>query len=266
MQSVVFIFLKKMRRKIIFLKKVGLFLSIATMILLLMSFNVVDPCLKEVRAVFDRMNETTASGKVFHLNYGIKAVLNEKDKQEKNIISASSIEMLTSNKYSWILSEQMKVYKDNINTITVLPQRKLIYLSDAVMGAKDENMYTKLKQLQDTIFKNSEKVECVNVTGQLYNKTVTLFLNSKISQALEMKKVTYYINSTENTLQRVFVEYIPNKQYKTLDYVFTDADFDYTKVNIAVPVEQLLYSGKGLLKQEYKGYEVIENRKKSYKK
>ena len=233
-------------------------------VVLVMSFKSNDPCLNEVRAVFEKMNQAPQNGKIVYVPYSVKAVLNEKDKEEKNIESASDIEMFSSNKHSWILSKQMNVYKDGEYTMTVLPDRKQIYLTDAVVE-KDDNMFSKLKQLQDTLFNNCEKVLCVDAQGVGYDKTIILFLNSKFSQFLEMKKVVYYINSSEKILHRVYVEYAPEKQYKSIDYVFGTADYDYKKTNISASVEQLLYVGK-TVKQEYKGYQIIDNRKKSYKK
>ncbi|MDP2387572.1 MAG: hypothetical protein Q8M29_14440 [Bacteroidota bacterium] len=225
-------------------------------------FKPIDTSLKEVKIVFDKMNELGTNGKTCYLNYQVKALLNEKDKQGNNIVSSSKIEMMTAAKNSWLFSDKMNIYRDQKTTITVLPTQKVIYLADAVVGKKEERLYDKLSVLQDSIFKCAEKVETLEVKNKPFNKVVTLYLNPKMSQFLELKKVVYCINTTSNTLHKVDLEYMPDKQYKTLEYVFTNMDYDYKKTNISVPVTTLFFEKKNKLKAEYTGYKVIDNRKK----
>ncbi|MFL5763621.1 MAG: hypothetical protein ACJ77K_06735 [Bacteroidia bacterium] len=216
----------------------------------------------EVRTAFDKMNDAVTGGNVFHINYSVKAVLNEKDKDNKNIVNSSEIEMYTTSSNSWILSKEAKIYKDNSNTITVLPDKKLIFFSDGAPAKKDEYIYAKLKQIQDTIFSNSKVVEATDVQGMPWNKKVRVVPNDKISHLLEMKTITYYLNTNDNSLKRVYVEYLPDKQFVTLDYLFTGIDYNCSKINMKQPAINMVYSGKKL-KSEFEDFKVIDNRKKS---
>src|SRR4051812_46957332 len=122
----------------------------------LLSFQESETCLKEVRAVFDKLNDASNLVKhVSYMNYTVTSVAAEKDNDGKNIVSSGSFEMISSSKENRIYSKEMVVLKGQENTFTVLPGRKMIYISDAVIGKKDENLYDKLKILQDTIFHNA---------------------------------------------------------------------------------------------------------------
>lgn len=226
-----------------------------------LSFGIIDPCLLEVRQVFDKLNEVSINSKeVSYLNYTV--ISTSKDAAGKSFVSKGVFEMISTSKQNRIYSKDMIVLKDQSNTFTIMPSRKMIYISDAVIGKKDENLYDKLKILQDTIFKNTTKVDCESVKGQLYNKIVTVFLNDKLSSFIDIKKASYYINSDDKTLKKVFVEYVSNKQFETIEYVFNETNFDYKKADMSVPVRKLVYENNTTLKKEYESYKVIDNRKK----
>ncbi len=235
--------------------------------LLLMSFTTSNTsskaALTEVSKIFDKLNLSASEGKnVCYLNYTVTAKLNSKETNGQNIISTSQFELITNKNQSRIISKEMMVLKDEENTITILPSRKMIYLADAVNGNKNENLYAKLKPLQDSIFKHSEKVETEDVKGKTYNKIITIQLDQKMANFIDIESASYYINTDTQVLNKVVVNYLPNKQYQQLEYNFNEVSFNYNKVNMQAPVKKQVFEHGKNLKKEYQDFKVIDNRKK----
>jgi hypothetical protein len=227
-----------------------------------MSFQIKDPALLEVRQVFDKLNEVAGGSKVSYINYSVISKLKEKDGSGNNITNSGVFELISTAKQNRIYNKDMIVLKDQTNTFTILPSRKVIYISDAVIGKKEERLYEKLKVLQDTIFKNALKVTTELVKGKSYDKIVNVVLNDKIGKYLAMKQVAYYINTQNKTLKKVFVEYLPDQQFITLEYNFNETNFDYKKADMTIPVKNLVFESGKNLKKDYLDYKVIDNRNK----
>lgn len=233
------------------------------LVILGFSFKVTDPCLLEVKAVFDKLNTMPASPKeASYLHYTVIATLTDKNANGAASTNKSDFEMYASSRQNRVYSKEMILLKDQQATYAILPSRKMIYVSDAVKGKKDESLYDKLKVLQDTIFRNAENVECTTEQGKVHNKIVAITLNKKMSEYIDIKKVCYYINTTDNTLKRVYVEYLNNKKFSSLDYIFNKTEFNITRVDMTKPVQTLVFGSNNQLLSDYKAFKVIDNRKK----
>lgn len=227
------------------------------------SFKAGNVCLSEVRAVFDKLNTVPSSLKeASYIHYTVTSVSGSKAGQEKPIVSKADFEMYASAKQNRVYTKEMVLLKDQQNTFAILPSRRMIYISDAVTGKKDESLYNRLKVLQDTLFRNTETVECESAEGKPYNKIVHITLNKKIADYLDIKKVSYYINTTDNTLKRVFIEYLDKKNLTSLDYVFNKTEFNHKKVDMSEPVKNLVFGSDKKLSVAYRDFKVIDNRKK----
>lgn len=217
----------------------------------------------EVSAVFDKLNAMPlSSNEASYLHYTVTSITNTQEAGSKNIVSRAEFEMYASSKQNRVYSKDMIVLKDQKNTFSILPSRKVIYISDAVTGKKNETLYSKLKILQETIFNNSDDVISQSSTNSSFNKIITLTLNKKMANYLDIKKVSYYINTTNNTLHRVFVEYLENKPIVSLDYVFNKSEFNCRREDMRKPVKSLVFLGDKKLAPRYQDFKVIDNRKK----
>jgi hypothetical protein len=218
--------------------------------------------LSRVSGIFDKLNAAASNSKnACYINYTVTAQLNAKNNKEKNLQSKSTYELISFKGQSRVSSPEVIVLKDEKNTFTILPSRKTIYWADAVKGKKNDNIYGKLKQMQDTIFNNATKVECAEVSGKAYDQVITIYLNDKIANYIDIRKVVYHINAKQGLLNKVYVEYLPDRQYEKVEYAFNEMDLDYTKADMSTPVKALVFDGKSLQKQ-YLGYKLIDNRKK----
>jgi hypothetical protein len=229
----------------------------------LCSFKAGENQLKEIRSVFDRLNTLPSSeNESCYMQYTVISVANNKTMDNKPLISKADFEVYASEKQNRIYNREIIVLKDQSNTFTILPSRKTIYISDAVVGKKNETLYDKLKVIQDTVFANAEKIESEKVIDKEYNKVISISLNKRLSNYLEIKKISYYIQSETKTLKRVFVEYIENKPYVSVDYLFTKTDFACKKEDMSKSVKKLVYEKSNKLINAYRGFKVVDNRKK----
>ncbi len=218
-------------------------------------------CLTKVKKVFDAMNEAVVNNKVCYLKYVITSNLSTTNENKKNVVSTGTFEMITSKSQSRVYSKEMVVLKDEKNTFSILPSRKMIYWSDAVPSEKGDQLYDHLSQLQDSIFKNVQQVECINVKDKAHTKMVSIYLNEKMSSFLGIRKATYFFNEQTSVLNKVEVIYLPGNTYERLTYDFTEVNLDYKKEDMHVPVEQLVFENGKKMQKAYLGYQVKDNRK-----
>jgi hypothetical protein len=219
--------------------------------------------LTRVSEFFDKLNAAATKEKnACYIHYTVTAWLNPLTKKGKNTVSKSSFKLICSKHHSRVYSGVMEVLKDEKNTFTIIPSRKMIYWSDAVTGKKNETLYTRLKQMQDTIFRNVKKVEYTEVKNEVYDQVITLQLNEKMSKFMEISKVIYYMSSKTGLISKVYVEYLPGKQYEKLEYEFNEIAFSYDKEDMRVPVKKLVFENDKSLQKQYLGYKLIDNRKK----
>lgn len=226
-----------------------------------LSLTVDNTCLNYVRKVFDTMNASAFSNKVTYLKYTVTAKLNERDKNDKNIVNSSEFELITMKEKARIYSKEIIVLRDEKNTFTILPQKQMIYWANSLIKDKSVDAYGNLRKMQDSILKYSDKMDCKAVKAQRYNREVAVYLNKKMSEQMQMKKVMYCIDDKKNTLIKVLVDYLPNNQFETIVYVFSEQNTDYQKADMNIPVVNLVFESGNKLQKKYAGYKLIDNRK-----
>jgi len=234
---------------------------ISTLLLLLFSGMRSDTvCLTNVKAVFNRMNEAVQKKQICYLKYVVTTRLGSAS-SGKDQVHTGTFEMITSNKQTRLYSKEMIVLKDEKTIFSILPSRKVIYWSDAAPLKKGEQAYDQLSVLQDSIFKNAEKVECTEVTGKAYTKVISVTLNKRMSTYLGISNASYFINDATQMLHQVTVNYLPGNAYESLVYDFQELNLDYKKTDMSKPVQELIFE-KGKVRPEYAGYTINDNRKK----
>jgi len=219
-------------------------------------------CLNSVKKVFDQMKTLTEGSTVSYMKYTVTAKLHEKDNNDKNIINSSTFEVISNKKNSRIYSKEMVVLRDEKNTFTILPQKKLIYWQNTFIKEKGVDAYNDLRKMQDSVFKHAEKVDCKTITGQAYTKMITVSLDKNMSAYMQMKKLTYCIDDKKNLLSKVEVEYLPNNNFENIVYVFNEQNYDYKKADMTIPVQNLVFESDKTLQKQYAGFKLIDTRKK----
>lgn len=226
------------------------------------SVKTMDSCLKEVKDIYEQMyNLLPQEGKTYLFNYSISSTLNSKDKDGKNIISHSDIELYTSKTQYRFISKSISVYQDAENKFTILPTQKTIYWADSNMGLVKENQMERMKRIQDTIFRYAQVIDCKKMEKEVIDKIVKVKLEKKFSDYMQINQVTYYLDSKHKVLKRIYIEYPSTKDVLALDFTFKEADYNYTKTQLEA-VKSIFIEDKATLKDLYKNYKLIDVRKK----
>jgi hypothetical protein len=226
-----------------------------------LSFIVDDACINSIRRVFDEMNKSASANKVTYLKYNVITTLSVKDKNDKYIVNDSEFEVISSNNRARIYGKEMIVYRDEKNTFSILPQKKIIYWTNSYINKNNNDVYKNLKIMQDSVFLNNERVDCKDIKGQPYNKEITIFLGKKVKTSMKINSVTYCLNTSKKSLSNVSMVYMPNQPYQKNVYVFKEQNFDYKKENLNTPSIDLVFENKNKLKKQFEGYKIIDNRK-----
>ncbi len=222
----------------------------------------IDPCLKEVKEIYDRMyTMLPGEGKVYFFSYRIVSTLSAKDRNGRNIVNASDIEMYSARDQYRFISKYISVYQDKESRFTVLPAQKVIYRADSDMGLLKGNRLDRMKKIQDTIFSYAEVTDCQPVKEKTADKVIRVKLQKKFAQYMQINKVTYYLDSKHQELKRLQIDYPDTREVVALDFIFNEANYDYKKMTPG-PVKNMFIGSDNKLKESYRDYKLIDVRKK----
>lgn len=224
-----------------------------------------DPCLKEVKEIYDAMyNRLPEEGKVYHFNYSITSTLNAKDKDGRHLVSSSDIDLFSSKNQYRFISKDISVYQDRTDKFTVLPAQKMIYWADSDMGLVKGNRLDRMKKIQDTVFYYADVVNCRQGVEGSADKIISVKLQKKFADYMQIRQVVYYVDSKRRELKKLHIEYPETRDVLALDFTFKDSDYDYKKITLS-GVRPLFISGKATLTGAYKDYKLIDVRKHNLK-
>lgn len=223
---------------------------------------VMDPCLKEVDAIFKSMyGQLPQKGKVVYVNYEI--VTTSRARSEKEEVKRIGIKTYAGEKQNRFISDEMEVYQDEEYAFTVIPSRKTIYWAQSAKAKNTDDRLTQMKKLQDTLFHHCERATCMPVTNEAgATKLVTLFPNKKWAELTQIESVEYYLNVEKKEIVKQVIRYGKYKTLKSVEYIFKETNYDYKGMNLTRPVKELFISGKSKLVAPYSGYQLIDVRKK----
>lgn len=223
-----------------------------------------DPCLKEVDAVFKNMyGQLPQKGKVVYVSYEIVTTSRAQSDLEKEEVKRMEIKTYAGENQYRFISSEMEVYQDKEYAFTVIPGRKIIYWAEASKAANTNDRLNQAKKLQDTLFHNYERVTCdAPNTSTGATKLVTLFPNKTWRELMQIESVEYYLNSEKKELEKQVIRYTKHKKLKSVEYLFKETNYDYKGINLVRPVKELFISGKSTLSSAYAGYQLIDVRKK----
>lgn len=222
----------------------------------------IDPCLKEVKEIYDRMYTILPEeGKVYFFNYRIVSTLNAKDQNGRHIVNESDIELYSAKNQYRFISKYISVYQDKECRVTVMPAQKVIYWGDSDMGLIKGNRLDRMKKIQDTIFHYAEVTDCQPVKQAAADKIIRVKLQQKFAKYMQINKITYYLDSKHQQLKRLQIDYPDTREVLALEFIFNETNYDYRKMSPGA-VKDLFIGADNKLKAPYKQYKLIDVRNK----
>src|SRR5690348_14560904 len=98
-----------------------------------------DPCMEELKGYYTKIKDLTIngfiSGKTTYVDYTIR--MTPVDKKEKE--QCSTIQVWVNSRDTKLVNDKMQILKNEKEAFTILPEQRMIVISDAIPIAKDHS-------------------------------------------------------------------------------------------------------------------------------
>jgi hypothetical protein len=191
-----------------------------------------------------------AIGRTHFLAFDIQSTARNAPTSVSNISNTSISISITTEKYSYE-SDYISMFVDEKDQFIIIHPKKLILKKKNPEGV-DRIDFRKeiLSTFQDSILKYGEVFICDKFKGGIHN--ISIRPPDNLRKSLQINKIEYVIDITNNTLKEVTVFYIaPHKLKKQ--------KVTYKEIGLNIPSKRLnwIFDHRGLLKAEYKSYQLI---------
>jgi hypothetical protein len=217
-----------------------------------------------VRSIYKRMNATSSEDATAHFNYTVKTVLSESSGAPADgKVSTTTADIVISKKQARYTSKEVVFYQDEVNAFTVIPSRKTIYWGDSNLSMGKKERQDRLGMLQDTLFTMCSVAENKPVSGkEEYDRCITLVPTKKAQELFGMKKLVFYVSEKKEKIYKISVDYPEGGQVEKMEITYNTMELDYKAPGMGKPVKSLFIEGRNQLVPSYKGYTLVDNRKK----
>lgn len=216
----------------------------------------------QLKKIYSRMNSTEFQ--VARLNYTVRTTLRKTPAMPENQrVSTSTIDLVVSKEQARFTSKELIAYEDKTNSFTVIPSTKTVYWSDSNMGKNKKDKMKRMSVIQDTLLDMCTVAENKEVKGHAeYDRLIVLQPNKEAAGILQAEKISFYISSTGQSIYKVTIEGTKEAQAESIEITYNNIDFNYEQEDIGKPVRNFFVQGKDQLAPAYKGYKLVDNRKK----
>ncbi|MCE3227870.1 MAG: hypothetical protein K0S32_2421 [Bacteroidetes bacterium] len=221
--------------------------------------------LNDVKRIYSQMYaDIPLLNKTTYVNYEITTKLRQQNGNAEGSVSTVDIKYYSNKTSVWFLSKDLCMYRDQKNTFTIIPKRKVVYWAQSTSANNVENRIIQMKNIHDSVFKNCKDVSSEKITenGKAIH-LVKVTLDKKWATLFQVKQITFYLNDQRTTLLKQVIEYTNNKKVESVEYLFKEVHYNYTKQNIDVPVKKKFLEGETRLRAPYNDYKLIDVRNKT---
>lgn len=218
-------------------------------------------CLEMVRDVYRRMSgATSAPGKAARFRYVVRTTANWRGKSR---VTVSNVELIATNSRLYMTSDQAEVAQDERTVVTVLPERRLIYIAGSNLEAFRKMRGNTMTAMRDSVLAASEVSECVALADGKggADRRVTLQIRPSARRQLQLQSVTMYLNSTRRTIQRMVCVPTSDNAMTSVDVEFQTVEYDYPADRFLRPILEQFVDSSGRPLAKYKGYTVTDARR-----
>ncbi|UII30388.1 hypothetical protein LVD17_19030 [Fulvivirga ulvae] len=211
-------------------------------------------CDELIRKIYDVPLDFDAS-KGYFLDYSVRAAyLNENEPRE----SIQRFEVVGRNDRVKVASEDYVIYQDSLAQVTILKDRRTIMISDKVLEEMKNDQWENFRILQDTLIANAADKICETEEG---HHKITIELNQKVRDFMKIRELKLWSAKERVMLTRAVITYLPGQPVEEVEL----------SINKYLPTyEQVIFEGRAVdkvligndLKDQYKGYKLIDVRKK----
>lgn len=219
-------------------------------------------CRKMLNDYFKNINITSAppAGKAYYMNMKIRTVMHDSLAYPAN---ESSLKITVAKDLYYYKSEQMDLYKDEKDVFVIVHASGTAVWSSA-KDIPEAGNWNSAFLLRDSLIRESQVVECreldvKHAAGKV--RKITIEPPVKRQKQTHIRNMDFYFNSANGSLERSTVYY---DRKSSIHHTITT--FKEMNLNASAPaaksVRELVLDRNNKPAGIYKGYKLIDNRKK----
>lgn len=228
------------------------------------SGDVGNDCLQRARAIYRGMNALPERGHAYEMSYTVRAIMRPDLKREDVV---SHVDLKMSDRAMHFVSHEVEVYQDGRQAFTVLPERHVIYLTDADIEGMREKRIASIASLQDTLFSMCQSAHCSEIRqrGEILSQ-VTMMMNPRAQARYHIRTITLLIDTKDEMIRRMMVRYTSDSRIETLSVEVEKLNRACAPDELNKPIASNFFSGDAQLLPRYRNYRVIDNRGRRFTK
>ena len=222
-------------------------------------------CLEQIRrlyATLDSMARNLPENKTLYISYTVSTTALDFNKQP--VTSQSHVEVYVNKSRLYSLTNEAEVYRDEESSVLISPKRQTIIITDAHKKRKQALMqYTSM--VQDTLFSLAQEEDCGYVKTETGDKVkrIELKMTEKGVKLFNIRYMDILLDKEEKAVHRMTIEYDEGYRLRQMELAFHAFDFDYKTDMLKRPALSAVFKSDNLVHAKYKGYKVIDRRKRS---
>jgi hypothetical protein len=220
-------------------------------------------CLELIKKVYGKLTESVkpTSEKITHMNYTQTIKLNDNIGGENY---SSEVDLYTNKEKSYLISKEIEVYQDQQSSVSIIPNRRMIYISDYDGSESKKETIEHLAFLQDTLFSLCNVLECKDIDQNNSTlKFIKLGVSGQGQQLFKIMFLTFYVNMENNSLESIKLEYTPNNKISYMNVTINLFDEDCKTDYLNTPVLSIVLQNNGMLLPAYQDYKLLDKRIKN---
>ena len=205
---------------------------------------------------------STKNDPVYYLNYTINTTVRD---SAKGVNSQSTVEVIMNNKQAHLISNEMTIYEDDVQSFTIIPSWAIIYRGEPTLTRDKNERFKSLAMFQEDLFNTANVRNCTELQLDNTNadRQVVLEFDEENGKELGMSTLTFFLNTRSKTLQKMVTVHPASNDVKQVEYTINQISYDYETKVLDVPIVSLLFDKEQELLPKYRNYTLKDRRNPS---
>lgn len=217
-------------------------------------------CLDEVKQTFAKVDSIRVPDMRYIYRYVMTIKLETRDKKMGGMHS-NKIELVMGNGLYTMKTSQVEIYSDSVESYTVLPFKKVIYRDNSILKSMPDSL---LNPMRSKVFSMVSSVQCAEqvIAGVNYTKTVCQ-MSRQASQQYQIASIRYLMDTKLGKVSSAKITHTVDSPLIATEILYHHSGQETRPMQYANGVKPLLFSATGVLLPAFKGYQVIDLRKRT---
>jgi len=194
---------------------------------------------------------------IFKLSFNQEIHYKPRSKKENLVVNG---DLRISKSKSFFQSNYMSLYRDEKNGIMVIPYARRIVIENGGKLDINKNGFNEMAAFQDSLIRFGEVTNCQKyIDKSVSYYKINLKPSENVQDQLHVTEIKFIYNIDKQVMDKVVIYYDQQSEMDFIAVTYLILDFN-SKEKITESAYQMVYSDKNKLKNEFKGFEIINNR------